>query len=170
MRLDVTLRQRVFCSAQNHSLGAVGIAAAEPEEIHAEKHVAPACDVPRELRRNLAQKLCERIVARTRHHVSRRALQHRDMRRVLRHFRHQRHGGGTGADHDDALVFIVDVGRPFLRMDHLPFKILRARKGRRISVLVVVIAAAHEQKFAGHRDARASMLHLYGPLRLCRRP
>ena len=49
--------------------------------------------------------------------IGRRALQHGDMRGILGHRRDQRRRGRARADHDDALAVVVEIFRPFLRMD-----------------------------------------------------
>ena len=174
---DVVFRpQRHLDAAEDQLLGAVGLAAAELEEIHAEQHVAPADQVIGELGGEfLPQLVGERILRRPRHHVSRRALQHGDMRRGLGHLRHQRHGGRARADHHHALAGIVEIFGPFLRMHDLAGEVGRAGKFRRVAFLVFVIARAHEQEIAGEADdfGRAlahRALGLHGPARLRRRP
>ena len=71
------------------------------------------------------------------------------LRRLLRHFGHQRDGGGAAADHHDALVRVVEVFRPFLRMDDFAREIFGACEFRRVAARIVVIAAAHEKEIAG---------------------
>src|SRR3954454_13598796 len=174
---DVVFRpQRHLDATEDQFLGAVGLAAAELKEIHAEQHIAPADHVIGELRGQIAAQLVgERILRRPRHHVSRRALQHGDVRGGLGHFRHQRHRGRARPDHHHALARIVEGLRPFLRMHDLAGKVGRARKLRRVAFLVFVIARAHEQETAGEADSLSRALAyvafgLNGPARLRRRP
>ena len=163
-------------AAQDQLLGAVGLAAAELEEIHAEQHVAPADHVIGEFGREIpAQLVGERILRRPRHHVGRRALQHGDVRSGLGHFRHQRHGGRARADHHHALAGIVEILRPFLRMHDLAGEIRSPSKLRRVAFLVFVIARAHEQEIAGEAHGLGCALAhrargLHRPARGRRRP
>ena len=177
MRGDVVVRtERHLDAAEDQLLDPRRLAPGELEEIHAPQHVAPADQMIGELRRQIApQFVGERILRRTRDHVGRRALQHGDMRRLLGHFRHQRHRGGARADHHHAFSRVVDVVGPFLRMHDAAGKIPRAREFRRVAFLVFVIARAHEQEIAGEaHDLRAALAHsafgLHGPARVLRRP
>ena len=97
--------------------------------------------------------------------VGRRALQHGDVRRRLRHFGHQGHGGRAAANHHHALVRVCDVLGPLLRMDNLSLELLSPGKLRGIPPVVVVVAAAHEEKVAGEAAGfgRVGPLGLYSP-------
>ncbi len=153
-----------------------GLRRAELEEIHPEHHVAPADQVIGEFCGQLrAQFVGEWVLRRARDHIGRRALQHGDMRGLLRHLRHQRHRGRARTDHHHALAGVVDVVGPFLRMHDAAGEILGARKFRRIAVLVIVVAGAHEQEIAGEADRlrrafAGGAFGLHGPARLRRRP
>ena len=81
--------------------------------------------------------------------VRRRALQHGDVRRILGHRRDQRRGGGARADHDHALVLVVEIFRPFLRMDDRALELGHVLPLRRIAFGVAVIALAHPEEIGG---------------------
>ncbi len=117
----------------------------------------------------------ELILRRARDHIGRRTLQHGDVPGGLGHLRHQRHGGRARADHHHALAGIVEIFRPFLRMDDPALEIFAAQKFRRIAFLVSVIARAHEQEIAGEADGLGCALArgafgFHGPARVTRRP
>jgi hypothetical protein len=94
------------------------------------------------------------------------------MRCVLRHFRHERHGGGAAADDHHALVLVIEIFRPFLRMNDFSLKACGAREFRRVAARIRVIAAAHEQEIAGVADDTFLRPHLgfHRPARIRRRP
>jgi hypothetical protein len=71
------------------------------------------------------------------------------MGRMPCHCRHQRHGGGAAADHDDPLVAVVEVLWPLLRVHHLAVELIQARELRVVAAFVAVVAAAQVQKAAG---------------------
>ena len=173
MRGDVVLRtERHLDAAEDQLLDPLRLAPGELEEIHAEQHVAPADQMIGELVRKVApQFVGQRILRRPRDHVSRRALQHGDVGGLLRHLRHQRHGGGARADHHHALARIGEVFGPLLRVHDLAGEIGGARKFRRVALFVFVIAGAHEQEIAGEaHDLGPALtryaLGLHGPARL----
>ena len=81
--------------------------------------------------------------------IGRRALQHGDMRAIVGHRRDQRRRGSARADHDDALVLVVEVFRPFLRMDDRALELGHVLPLRRIALGVAVIALAHPEEIGG---------------------
>ena len=79
-------------------------------------------------------------------------MQHGHMRCGLRHGGYQGHRRGPAADHHDALAAIVEVCRPALRVDQPSLEVLAAGKSRRVSLLIVVVAAAQIQEAARVAD------------------
>ena len=61
---------------------------------------------------------------------------------------HERHGGRAAADDDDALSLVVDVRRPLLRVHDAAAEPLAPGELRRVALLVVVVAGAHEEEVA----------------------
>ncbi len=111
-----------------------------------------------------------------RQHVAGRALQHRHVRRRLRHLGHQRDGRRAAADHHHALAGVVQVGRPELRMHDAAVEIGRAGELGRVALRVAVVAAAGEQEVAadaraaGHTRGVGRVRYLQRPARVGRRP
>ena len=118
-------------------------------EVMLHQHVLPAGDgVGQPLRQHLAQAVGDGVPIRARHHVGGRTLNHGHLGRLLRHGRHQGHGGGAAADHGDALAAVVKTLRPMLGMDHRALKLLNAGKLGAVGLVVAVVAGAHEQEAA----------------------
>ena len=105
-----------------------------------------------------------RIFRRTGDNIGRRALEHGNLRGGASHRRHQRYRRRTAADHDHALVGIIQIFRPLLRMDDLAPETLRALEMRRVAACVIVIAAAHIEERAGDMARLAILLDLQRPL------
>ena len=76
------------------------------------------------------QPLGDRVAARRREDVRRRALQHRHVLGVRRHRRHQCHRGRATADDDDLLACVVEVLGPVLGVHDLSREVVLAREGR----------------------------------------
>ena len=90
------------------------------------------------------------VTLRERDDVRRRPLEHRDVGGALGELRDERHGGRAAADDDDALALVVDVGRPLLRVHDAAAEALAPGELRRVALLVVVVAGAHEEEVARH--------------------
>ena len=89
--------------------------------------------------------------------IGRRALQHGDMRAIVGHRRDQRRRGSARADHDDALVLVVEIFRPFLRMDDRALELGHVLPLRRIALGVAVIALAHPEEIGGEAKLLAGV-------------
>ena len=89
--------------------------------------------------------------------IGRRALQHGDVRALVRHRRHQRRRRRARADHDDALAVVVEVLGPFLRMDDRALELGHALPLRRIALGVAVIALAHPEEIGGEAQLLAGV-------------
>ena len=83
---------------------------------------------------------------------------------------HQRHRGRAAADHDDVLAGVIEIGGPELRVDDPPRKILRPGELGRVALGVIVIARAHEEEIAGHRDRPVGAFRRDRPARVVGRP
>ena len=142
-------------SLHDAGLGQVWPALGQAVEKQAQAHIFPARErIGQALGQEAAQCVGQRIRARARHHVGGRTLQHGHLRRLLCQRGHQRHGGSTAANHHHALIAHIQIGRPVLRVHHAPGKLVLARKGWGVTVGVVVVAAAHQQKAAAHLQGR----------------
>ncbi len=84
----------------------------------------------------------DRVVARDRHDVGGRALQHRDVSSLVRHRRHKRHSGCARADDHDALAGVVEVLRPVLRVNHFSLEAVAAGELGQEAFVVVVVTGA----------------------------
>ena len=81
-------------------------------------------------------------------------MQHGNLRALFGHDRHDCNGGCAGTDDRYVLTAIIQPFGPFLRMDDLPAKICAAGKIWRVTLVIIIIACAHEQ------EARSEMLFL----------
>ena len=92
---------------------------------------------PRRVASLSGSRLCSSPAARPgrqRHHVARRALQHRHVRRVGGHRRDQGDRGRAAADHHHPRAGVVEVGGPVLRVhDPAPEALLARELGRKPS-------------------------------------
>ena len=98
----------------------------------------------------------DRVAAGT--EIGRRALQHRDMRAIVGHRRDQRCRRGAGADHDHALVLVVEILGPFLRVDDRALELGHVLPDRRIAFGVAVIALAHPEEIGGEAKPFAGVV------------
>ena len=105
-----------------------------------------------------------RILRRAGDDIGRRALEHGNLLRRPRHRGHQRNRRRAAADHDHALVGVIQIIGPLLRMDDLPPESLRAFEMRRMAARIIVIAAAHVEERAGDMARLAILLDLQHPL------
>ena len=79
------------------------------------------------------------------------------MRAIIGHRRDQRRGGRARADHDDALVLVVEIFRPFLRMDDRALEPGHVLPLRRIALGVAIVALAHPEEIGGEAKFFASV-------------
>ena len=129
-------------------------AAAELVEGRLDQDVLPAHDrVGGALGQAAAQPVGEPVLGRQRDDVGGRALQHRHVRGLLGHRRHQRHRGGAAADHDDALAGVVEVLGPVLRVDDRAGEAVDPLELGRVALVVAVVAAAGPEEVAGQPHA-----------------
>jgi hypothetical protein len=89
--------------------------------------------------------------------IGRRTLQHRHMGAILGDRRDQRRRGGAGADHDDLSVRVVEIVRPFLRVNDPALESLHGLPFRRIALRVAVIALAHPEEIRGQAHGFAAV-------------
>ncbi len=89
--------------------------------------------------------------------IGRRALQHGDMRAILRHRRDQGRRGRAGADHDDLLVGVIEIVGPLLRMHDAALETVHRRPLRRIAFGVPVVALAHPEEVRGEAQRLAGV-------------
>ena len=142
-------RQLLAHQREQTGLRFLGLPAADVVEPGTEGDVFQAHQRMDQLARQKAREpVSERIFGRARDHIGRRSLQHGHMRRVLCHRGHQGHCGCAAADHDHPLAGPVDVVGPLLGMHDATLEGLDAREMRRVTVFVVVVAGAHEEKVA----------------------
>ena len=76
---------------------------------------------------------------------------------IWRQRRDQRRGGRARADHDHALVLVVEIFRPFLRMDDRALELGHVLPLRRIALGVAVIALAHPEEVGGEAPLLAGV-------------
>ena len=105
--------------------------------------VLPADDrIDGAVREELAEQLGDRVFARQRDDVGRRALQHRHVGGVLGHRRDQRHRGRAAADHHHPLARVVGLLGPVLGVDDGALEVLDPLELGRVALVVAVVAAA----------------------------
>src|ERR1700754_1123453 len=108
------------------------------------------------------------------------------MCRAFRHCGHERPRSRTAADHDDALIRVIEPLRPLLRMDYASREPLNAWPLRCVTALVVVVTGAQIEEVArelDHLSIRSrsifspvlglclpANLNVYRPSRIIRRP
>ena len=173
MLVDVEAgRQRALHALADQPFDQLRPAAAELVEERLDDHVLPAHrGVSGALGQPPAQHLRDAVLGRQRGDVGGRALQHRHVRGVLRHRRHQGHRGRAAADHDHALAGVVEVLRPVLRVDDRAGEALFALELRREPFVVAVVAAARPEEVAGQPQPLAVLaLRLDRPARPLARP
>ncbi len=90
-------------------------------------------------------------------------MQHRHLRRRLGHFRNDGHRRGPGAYDNDALVLVIEIFRPVLRMNEGTLKRTLSVECRQVAVLEVVITGAHIQQPAAQLAAAAGCLRFDDP-------
>ncbi len=132
------------------------------------RDVHPARDpVGEHLGQDPPQAVGDRILGRERHHVARRALEHRHVPGVLGHRWDQGDGRRTAADNDHSPAPVVEVLGPLLRVNDRAGEALATLEVRRVARVIVVVAGGGEQQPAGQLDALAGggVLHLHGPHR-----
>ena len=61
----------------------------------------------------------------------------------------QGYRGRTTTDDDNSFITVVEFLRPVLGMDKLSLEIRAAREGRRVSALVIIVAAAQVKESTG---------------------
>ena len=128
-------------------------ALAELIDERGDQHVLPPREGVRAARADqLAQPGVDRVLGGQADDVGRRALQHRHVRRGLGHGRYERHRGRPAADHDHAPAGVIQVVRPLLRVDHLAAEVPDPGERRPVTVVVAVVAAAHQQEAARQFD------------------
>ena len=136
----------------------------EREVLHLDV-LEPGDPVGELLGQHLAQEIGNRILGRAREHPGGRALQHGDVRRLLRHRRHDGDRGRARSDHHNVLAGVVELLGPELRVEHLTFEFAEIEAGI-IGLVVIVIARAEIEEVRGHAGARAvGQLHLDMPAR-----
>ena len=135
-------------------------------EEHLQRHVARARQAVHPGRRQQpAQRRQQAVLLRQVDHVARRALQQGHLSTLFDQRRHQGHGGGATADHQDAPAAGGEVLRPVLRVNEGAGETLAAGEVRRVAGLVTVVAGAQHQHAAAqlHRLGLLAALHLQGP-------
>src|SRR5262249_4747685 len=102
----------------------------------------------------------------------RRALQHGDMRALVRDVRDQRRRGRTGADHHHLFAAEFEIVRPGLRMHDAPLEVAHAVPFRGVAFGMAIIALAHPEEVRRYDDlfAAVGLLGLDGPEILLARP
>jgi hypothetical protein len=102
------------------------------------------------------QRVGDPVPGRQRQDVAGRALHHRDVGGVAGQRRHERDRGGAAADDEHPAAGVVEVLRPPLRVHDRPREPVPAGEGRRVALVVAVVAPADPQERArdGHRLAR----------------
>src|SRR6185369_9166419 len=88
----------------------------------------------------------------TRDDVAWRSLQHRDVRRALRHRRDERNSRRPATNHHHALAGVVEIFGPFLRMYDLSAKAFDTLPLWCVTAFVVVISGAKVEEVAGELD------------------
>ena len=162
----IARRQRLDVERADDAAGQLGMALAQVVDETSPADVEPARDgVGRLGRQHLAQTVGNRVLARQRHHVRRRALQHGDMPSGVGHRRDQRDRGGPTTDHDDIFARVVEVLGPQLRVHDRALEVLPALEVRRVTGRVVVIAGRTEQPVAGDVPLLTVALQCHRPLR-----
>ena len=81
--------------------------------------------------------------------IGRRALQHGDMGAIPGHRRDQCRRSRAGADDDDALVLVVEIVRPILRMNDRALESRHVLPFGRIAFGMAIIALAHPEEVGG---------------------
>ena len=92
----------------------------------------------------LLRRVGEGVLRRHRHHVGRRALQHRHVAGGAGHRGHQGDRGRAAADDDDLLAGVVEVLGPVLRVHDLAAESVAALELRGVALVVAVVAACAE--------------------------
>ena len=135
--------------SQQHAPHQIGKTLGQLVEDQLQGDVAPACQaVHPGLRQHSPQRVGQRIALWQVDHVAGRTLQHGDLRRALGQCRHQGHRRGAAADHQHALVAVVEPLGPQLRMNEGAAVILTPNEFGGVAGLVAVVAGAHHQKLA----------------------
>src|SRR5262249_35452557 len=124
------------------------------------------------VRQDASKKNSDLVFGRTRHDVTRRTLEHRDVRRTFGHCRDQRDRRRPAADDHDALARVVEILGPLLRVNNPPAKPRDAGPLWGVSAVVIVVTGAEIKEVAGELDDLflAPDLDLHHPPRLLRRP
>ena len=130
VRVDVVARrERLLEPFAQDLLHQARTFAREPVGEALDRDVLPADDrIDGAVRQELAQQLGDRVFARQRDDVGRRALQHRHVGGVLGHRRDQRHRGRAAADHHHPLALVVGLLGPVLGMDDAAPRSPRSRR------------------------------------------
>ena len=101
---------------------------------------------PRFINAQTAQLFGQCIAVAARCKVSRRSLEHGDMRALPGHGRDQCGRCRARANDGDAFAGEIQVLWPVLRVNHLSLELVHARPCGRIAVAVAVVALAHPEK------------------------
>ena len=120
----------------------------------------------------LAQLVGQVVGVAARDEIGRRALQHGDMAHLVGDGRDQGRGRGARSDQQDLLSFVVQIGRPGLRVDNAPLILIHARPLRGVALVVAVVALAHPKEVRRERQglARVGPLGVNGPQARLARP
>src|ERR1700693_4535392 len=107
------------------------------------------------------------VLARTRNHIARGALQHRHVGGIFGERRNQRHRRSAAADDNDPLTRVIEGLGPLLWVQELALKPFDTRKFRTESSFITVITAAHIKEVANQSHYPSiSCLCLDRPARL----
>src|SRR5262249_7493470 len=112
----------------------------------------------------------EPVLVRRWHDIGWWALQHGHVRGCLCHRRYHGHCGRTAANHHHPLARIVELARPVLGMHDPALEAIAAGELGRMSGLIIIVSAAHQQKVAAEADRLAGAFDLDGPTRILRTP
>ena len=156
--LQIGVVTEMLASAGQHQLAHPGGTALGEAEHRALDEDVPSAGKPivQLVRKHPAHRERDLVDGRQRDDVRGRALQHRHVRRVVGHCRHQRDRGRAAADHHDALVAVVEIVRPVLRMDERAGEIVLARQLGTVALVVVVVPGAHDEEVTRPRLGRAA--------------
>ncbi len=156
----------------HHSLEERRILPGKRVQEHLDEDILPSRNRVSSLERKMpAQRIRNLVPGRKVHDVGRRPLKHRHVCRALRHCGNNGYRRSSAADHDNPLAFVIEIRRPFLRMDECPAESLHPVPLRQISAVVVVIAGAEVEEAARDpHDNSALRLRIDRPARSPRGP
>ena len=97
----------------------------------------------------LPERVCQLITVLPGGEVGGGALEHGDVRRLVRHRRHHRSRRGPGANDQHALARVVVVFLPFLGVHDVALEGLHARPFGGVALAMAVIALAHPEEAPG---------------------